>query len=221
MGKVLIEKLLYSCSDLKQIFILMRPKRGKSGAERLEEFGKIPLFERISREKPEVLKKLLPVYGDVINSNLGLSNDDQSLVLRETNIIFHFAATLNFEAPLKTAVEMNMRGVDIVMDLAKQMGELKVMVHFSTAFSCPDQPVLREQIYQWDLKPRDLMKTVEWLDEKVVSKIQKKLLKGHPNTYTYTKRLAEILVRDEHDKIPVCIIRPSIGECGLKFFQDF
>lgn len=43
MGKVLLEKLLYSCSDLKQIMILMRPKRGKSGAERVEEFLKIPV----------------------------------------------------------------------------------------------------------------------------------------------------------------------------------
>jgi thioester reductase-like protein len=44
MGKVLLEKLLYSCSDLKQIMILMRPKRGKSGAERVEEFKKVPVI---------------------------------------------------------------------------------------------------------------------------------------------------------------------------------
>lgn len=43
MGKVLLEKLLYSCSDLEQVMILVRPKRGKSGAERVEEFLKIPV----------------------------------------------------------------------------------------------------------------------------------------------------------------------------------
>jgi alcohol-forming fatty acyl-CoA reductase len=43
MGKVLVEKLLYSCSDLKQIMILMRPKRGKTGAERVAEFKNIPV----------------------------------------------------------------------------------------------------------------------------------------------------------------------------------
>lgn len=50
MGKVLLEKLLYSCSDLKQIMILMRPKRGKSGAERVEDFKKSPVsfyFEKL------------------------------------------------------------------------------------------------------------------------------------------------------------------------------
>jgi nucleoside-diphosphate-sugar epimerase len=43
MGKVLLEKLLYSCSELKQIVILMRPKRGKSEIERVANFVNIPV----------------------------------------------------------------------------------------------------------------------------------------------------------------------------------
>ena len=43
MGKVLLEKLLYSCSDLKEIIILMRPKRGKSELERVTDFSKSPV----------------------------------------------------------------------------------------------------------------------------------------------------------------------------------
>lgn len=43
MGKVLIEKLLYSCSDVKEIIILMRPKRGKSAMQRVEDFSKMPV----------------------------------------------------------------------------------------------------------------------------------------------------------------------------------
>lgn len=45
MGKVLIEKLLYSCSDLKEIIILMRPKRGKSAKQRVEDLSKLPVSE--------------------------------------------------------------------------------------------------------------------------------------------------------------------------------
>lgn len=41
MGKVLMEKLLYSCSELREIIILMRPKRGKSEAERVAAFVNI------------------------------------------------------------------------------------------------------------------------------------------------------------------------------------
>jgi hypothetical protein len=45
MGKVLIEKLLYSCLDVKEIIILMREKRGMSGKERVENFKKLPVSE--------------------------------------------------------------------------------------------------------------------------------------------------------------------------------
>lgn len=40
--------------------------------------------------------------------------------------------------------------------------------------------------------------------------MEKRLIAPHPNTYTYTKRLAEILVRDEYPNLPICICRPSI-----------
>lgn len=43
MGKVLLEKLLYSCSELKEIIILMRAKRGKSAIERVADFVNIPV----------------------------------------------------------------------------------------------------------------------------------------------------------------------------------
>lgn len=34
---------------------------------------------------------------------------------------------------------------------------------------------------------------------------------NHPNTYTYTKNLAETIVLQNVSKLPVCIVRPSIG----------
>lgn len=37
LGKVLIEKLLRSCTDLKAIYVLVRSKKGKSASERLRE----------------------------------------------------------------------------------------------------------------------------------------------------------------------------------------
>lgn len=43
MGKVLVEKLLYACSDVKELILLMRPKRGKSASQRVEDFSKIPV----------------------------------------------------------------------------------------------------------------------------------------------------------------------------------
>lgn len=50
MGKVLIEKLLYSCSDVKELIVLMRPKRGKSAIQRLEDFAKLPVSQSFVNE---------------------------------------------------------------------------------------------------------------------------------------------------------------------------
>jgi alcohol-forming fatty acyl-CoA reductase len=56
----------------------------------------------------------------------------------------------------------------------------------------------------------------EWMDDKAMEAVQKELLGPHPNTYTYTKRLAEILVQREYENLPVCIVRPSIVVASYK-----
>lgn len=212
MGKVLVEKLLFACSGLKRIYILMREKRGKSGKERVAEFAKLPLFAKIMETKPEVMEKLVPVYGDILSKDLGLSADVLETLFVEVNVVFHMAATVNFEAPLKTAVEMNVRGTQYVINMAKQMMQLDVMVHLSTAFCCCDQEVLREQVYGCDVDPKNLISCCDWMSEEAMDNLGKTLIPPHPNTYTFTKRLAEILVRDEYENLPIVIARPSIGK---------
>lgn len=41
MGKVLIEKLLRECDDIKYIYLLCRPKRGFSPNARIEQIRKL------------------------------------------------------------------------------------------------------------------------------------------------------------------------------------
>lgn len=43
MGKVMIEKLLYSIPNIGNIYILIRPKRGKSVQQRLVDITKLPV----------------------------------------------------------------------------------------------------------------------------------------------------------------------------------
>lgn len=43
MGKVMVEKLLYSCSGVKSIYILIRSKRGKSPKQRIEDMWQLPV----------------------------------------------------------------------------------------------------------------------------------------------------------------------------------
>lgn len=217
MGKVLIEKLLYSCTDIDQVIVLMRPKKNKTAQQRVDEFAKIPAFCRVMSEKPEAMAKIFPVWGDITAKNLGLSEEHLMHVLEKTEIVFHMAASLKLEATLKPNVITNLTATKNVIELAKQMKSLLQMVHLSTAFCCEDQDVLYEKVYEFHHNPHDLMNCAEWMTEEAMTAMQKSVLGSQPNTYTYTKRLAEILVRDEYPNLPICIVRPSIVSPA---FQD-
>lgn len=98
------------------------------------------MFQRIREEKPEVLKKLVPVQGDVTFDGLGLSGGPMlDRVLVSTSIVFHLAATLRLEANLKDAIDMNTTGTKRVIDLCRRMPNLQQLLHLSTAFCCCDK----------------------------------------------------------------------------------
>ena len=49
LGKVLVEKLLRSCPDIKTLYLLIRPKAGNDIRTRLHDFAQhqVPFIERI------------------------------------------------------------------------------------------------------------------------------------------------------------------------------
>jgi fatty acyl-CoA reductase len=158
----------------------------------------------------ELFNKIVPVIGDITSPNLGLSNNQLQMVLNDTDIVFHLAATLKLEATLKPSVEMNLIGTRNVISLAKRMPNLKTMIHLSTAFCNSEQQIMEEKVYDCTVDPNDLIRCAEWMKEDTMADLGKTLIAPHPNTYTYTKRLAEILVQREYPLLPICIVRPSI-----------
>ncbi|KFW88483.1 Fatty acyl-CoA reductase 1, partial [Manacus vitellinus] len=55
-----------------------------------------------------------------------------------------------------------------------------------------------------------------WMDDDIVSDITPKLLGNRPNTYIYTKALAESVVQQEASKLNIAIVRPSIVGASWK-----
>jgi alcohol-forming fatty acyl-CoA reductase len=166
------------------------------------------MFQRILNEKAYVMKKITPVYGDITSPNLGLNEKHLKKVM-EANLVFHVAASLKLEATLKPNILMNLTGTKHVVELTKKIPNHILTVYFSTGFSCCDEEVLEEKVIDWPDKPEDLMRCAEWMSEEAMAEMQKSVMGVQPNTYTYTKRLAEIYVRDEYAKgFPVVIVRP-------------
>ncbi|CAO1377106.1 unnamed protein product [Diamesa serratosioi] len=194
----------------------MRSKRNKTGSERVADFAKLPMFVRVMTEKPEMMKRIIPVYGEISLPNLGLNDDDLIRATKTTNIVFHLAATLRLEATLKPAIEMNLMGTKHALDVAKMMPNLLWFMHTSTAFCCPDVEILEEKIYPYPEKPANMIRCAETMTEAEMAAIQKKAIGAHPNTYTFSKRLAEILVNDEYKNLPIVMVRPSVVTPALQ-----
>ena len=178
----------------------------------------LQLFKRIMEEKPEVMKKIVPVWGEITQQDLGLNDEHLNHVVKNTQIVFHFAASLKLEATLKQNVLINLTGTKHVLKMARQMKNLVQMVHLSTAFCCEDIEVLEERVYDHPHNPYDLIRCAEWMSEEAMAAMQPDILGSQPNTYTYTKRLSEVLVRDQYsnEKLPVLIVRPSIVSPSFK-----
>lgn len=58
---------------------------------------------------------------------LGINTEDKQLLINEVSIIFHLAATVRFDDPLKDAILMNTRGTRELVDLANKMKNLEVI----------------------------------------------------------------------------------------------
>lgn len=216
LGKILLEKLLRSCPGIKQIFLLIRPRKGSKSKERLSSLLKAECFEHVHREHAQALGKLVAVDGDLTEPGLGLQPADYELLIREVSVVFHSAATIKFNETLRQAVEMNMEGTRKVLKLCHEMKNLQAVVHVSTAYCNCDCKKLDERIYPSHIHPQDIISCTKWMEESMLAALTPQLLRAKPNTYVLAKFLSESLVAEECGDLPVAIVRPSIVAAAWK-----
>ncbi|XP_064215670.1 fatty acyl-CoA reductase 1 [Tribolium castaneum] len=126
----------------------MRPKRGMNIEQRLKELLKNTVFNRIREKNPDAFDKVKAVAGDVSAPNLGLSDGDKEKLVEHCNIVFHSAATVKFNEDLKNAAPLNTLGTKQVLELCREMKNLKSFVHVSTAYSNSDKYTVDETVYE-------------------------------------------------------------------------
>nr|QLI61996.1 fatty acyl-CoA reductase 6 [Streltzoviella insularis] len=207
LGKAFIEKLLYSCKDIEKIYILAREKKGSSIEERVNQLSHHIIFTRLKKEKPEALKKIIPISGDITLPNLGIKPEDEKTLTDKVSVVIHSAATVRFDEPLKVALNINVEGTRKVLELSKRMKKIESFVHVSTAFSNIDRPIIDEKVYP---SPRPLAEAYQLAEKFGFDKRpDMKSLCNRPNTYTFTKAIAEAVVAENRAHVPAVIVRPS------------
>ncbi|XP_031366281.1 putative fatty acyl-CoA reductase CG5065 [Apis dorsata] len=216
LGKAIVEKLLHSCSRISTIYILIRSKNNVSIEQRFKHLLENCLFDEIRKKDPGILNKIHLIKGDITLPDLGLSSSDKNLLIERVNIVFHVAATVKFNEPLKKAIVTNTKSPLYILELCKSMKNLISCVYISTAYSNPNISIIEETIYDINIKPSTIIDMCNGLNDELLNVLESKILETFPNTYTFTKNLAEKIIKINGAGLPIAIVRPSIIFAAIK-----
>ncbi|GAV86140.1 SET domain-containing protein/Sterile domain-containing protein/NAD_binding_4 domain-containing protein [Cephalotus follicularis] len=247
LAKVFIEKILRTVPDVGKIFVLIKAKNREAAMERLKsEIINAELFKCLRQTYGKsyqafMLRKLVPVVGNVCESNLGIEEDLANVMAKEVDIIVNSAANTTFDERYDVAIDINTRGPCHLMGFAKQCTKLKLFLQVSTAYVngqrqgkimekpfCIGDNIAREFVR--DITPRflpilDIQNEIELatnskenFEENSVAQKMKELglqrarKYGWQDTYVFTKAMGEMMIDNMRGDIPVVVIRPSVIE---------
>lgn len=87
------------------------------------------LFDSIRKRDILLLDKLQVVCGDVGMDELGIAPEMKEQLISDVSVVFHGAATLNLDASLSEAVNLNTTGTLRMLEFCSAMNNLQVGVY--------------------------------------------------------------------------------------------
>jgi alcohol-forming fatty acyl-CoA reductase len=155
LGTALIERLLRSAPGC-ELVLLVRPGRRSSVEQRVRrEIFRNDAFDRLRSEleaegrsfDDEVARRVQVIAGDVSNEGLGLDEAGREL-LASCQTVIHSAATVAFDSPLDSAVEINLLGPSRIAETLRSVGSTAHLVSVSTCYvagnrrgAAPERPL--------------------------------------------------------------------------------
>ena len=137
VGTAVVERLLRAVPGC-EVVILVRPGRRASAADRARrEIVRNDAFKRLREERgasfeDEITRRLHVVAADVAVDGLGLDDRGRAL-LGGCDTVIHSAASVSFDSPLDTAVEVNLLGPTRMATALHDLGSSAHLVAISTA----------------------------------------------------------------------------------------
>ncbi|KAG1334159.1 fatty acyl-CoA reductase 2-like [Cocos nucifera] len=244
LGKVLIEKILRTNPDVGKIYVLIKAKDKEAAMERLKcEIVNIELFRCLkeihgSNYQAFMLRKLIPVVGNVREANLGLETGLADEISEEVDVIINSAANTTFDERYDVALDINTIGPCRIMSFAKRFKRLKLLLHVSTdAYSqvnslsssiftsiayvngqrqenTPLLDIETEIKLAFDSKKTSCDSSM--IQEMKDLGLERAKIHGWQDTYVFTKAMGEMAINCMRGDIPVVTIRPSVIESTCK-----
>jgi HAD superfamily hydrolase (TIGR01490 family) len=138
LGTALIERLLRSIPGC-ELVLLIRPGKRSSVEQRAKrEIFSNDAFDRLRQEHGKegfaalVAARVTPIAGDVGTDGLALDPHGRA-ALESCDIVIHSAATVSFDSPLDSAVEVNLLGPTRIV---RTLQELNLTPHLVSVSTC-------------------------------------------------------------------------------------
>ena len=220
VGKVVLHELMRRRQELgiERVVLLVRARRGVSAQKRFfEEIVASPCFRDLPKSWPDLVEIL---EGDIAEDQAGIGGATRIELTQRLTQIIHCAASVEFDLPIGEATALNVTGSLNLLELAAECRKRPRMVDVSTAYVTPhagDDRVIEEALFELIDEPEELYDDIREGRFDGVKREAALLAKmGHPNTYTFSKCLAENLLAARREEVPLSIVRPSIVSASLK-----
>jgi thioester reductase-like protein len=222
LGKVVLEALLRRRAELgiERVVLLIRAPSAAIARARLE--ASVLASPCFSKLDPGWQKVLAALPGDICEARLGLEAGDANALHARLTHVIHCAASIDFDLPLPEAARVNALGALELLELARCCEKLERCVSVSTAYVTPhprNAGAFRVEERLAPLRgplagdPERLLEAC-LADSPAARETQR--ASGHPNSYTFTKCLAEQLLAARRGSVPLAIVRPSIISASLR-----
>lgn len=242
LGSALLARLLRVTPGGEPVHVLLRSDARASARDRLERDVLSSSAFRASGLGPEAAERIQVVEGDLTREGLGMTAPARRELAGSITCIVHSAASCAFHQPLDTAVEVNALGSLRLLHLAAEAGSVP-FVHISTAFvSGPGDGLAPEEVLPRGHTVRSLREggppggpAVERARARVAEGVEARAGRGASEAeragraagwraaqeggwrtpYTMSKALAEQVLVEEREDVPLTILRPSIIEAAV------
>lgn len=239
VGRVLVEKLLWSVPDVGKLLLLIRSSRDQSAEERLRSgvLGSEAMDRLRVRHGDDweawVASRVEVVPGDLGQDFFGLDPERYAGLCGSVDMVVASAATVTFDERLDRALELNTRGAGRTLALARDAGNVPLL-HVSTCFvSGTREGLVPERVFPAPPAGEsgfDLSTTLAALAEVcrgisaggdadppfVAAGSEQARRHGFHDVYTLTKALGELLLVRDQGMVPITIVRPAIVESAVE-----
>jgi long-chain acyl-CoA synthetase len=245
LGKVYLVMLLDRVPDIGRVTLLVRGGPGESARARFERLvDTSPAFRPLRAKHGVGLgsflgRKLEILDGDCGRPGLGFDEATLARLAASLDLCVHVAGVTDFDGDPLPTVAANVDGAMRVADLAARTRSRR-MLHVSTCYVCGigsrEVPETITPDVGPDGRPFDARAALETLsaavrraedgserrDARALLRVRKDAgmecarAHGFPNTYTFTKSIAERLLVTRGD-VELTIVRPAIVECARSY----